>query len=69
MLQTALNKAEKCYNTCIKRVNPMLKREISERLYSWKNENKKSVMCDWCETDWQKDDYPRICPERIRVFC
>lgn len=60
--------AEKCYNTCI-RGDLMLKREISECLYSWKNENKKSVMCDWCETDWQKDDYPRICPERIRVFC
>ena len=43
MLQTALNKAEKCYNTCIRRVNPMLKREISERLYSWKNENKKKI--------------------------
>ena len=45
MLQTALNKAEKCYNTCIRRVNPMLKREISERLYSWKNENKKKALC------------------------
>ena len=48
----------------------MLKREISERLYSWKNENKKKALCViGARQIGQNDDYQRICPERIRVFC
>ncbi len=47
----------------------MLKREISETLISWKNQNEKeSTLYQWSKTDRKDNDYPRVCERAIRIL-
>ena len=48
----------------------MLKREISEKLISWKNQKKKkSTLYHWSKTDRKDNDYPRVCERAVRTLC
>lgn len=48
----------------------MLKREISEKLISWKNQKKKKALCIIGARQIGKTtNYPRVCERAVRILC